>query len=242
MQMLSGKLVRLNVPQWFRDPEFQTWFNERLGRGLATWRHATDPLESCNITSAACKVLADALHTDVISADVLFEPIGVGSICEIEGESKRLEEAEEALSKVHDALKEASEKEGLTPELAQELRDLLDDKVLSADVLFEPGAIADPDVLEEEHQRLERAENTLGIVNERLRDCARKGLEEELFVYSDCFVGVDGGLRPDGTLSGEGTDSDMPERFWNVVVDAAKEASLSNPDNLHIIVWLSPEE
>lgn len=236
MQKFSGKLVRLNVPEWFKDPEFQAWFNQRLGKGLATWQNSAAPLEPLNLTPEACKSLADALHEDVICADVLFEPVGVGTLKEIKGEQQRLEEAEEALEKVHNALEEASKGEGLTPAQAQELYELLDEKVSSADVLFEPGAIADDDVLEEEYQRLETAEAALRFVSEGLHGCVRKATMEDLFTYADCFVGVDPGF------TGEGTDSDMPERFWDVVVDAARNVPGPNADGLHVLVWLSPNE
>lgn len=236
MQKFSGKMVRLNVPEWFKDLEFQTWFNDRLGKGLATWRHADTPLEPFNLPKDDCNELAGTLLDDVITADVLFEPIGVGSMLEIEGEQKRLQEAEDALDAVHTALDEAAKKDGLTPEMAEELAILLHDKVTGADVLFEPGAIADPEVLADEDQRLEQANNALAVVYERLHACARKAKLVDLYAYADCFVGVD------PTFSGEGTDSDMPEKFWNVVVEAARNAPGSNPNGLHVMVRLSPVE
>jgi hypothetical protein len=50
--------------------------------------------------------------------------------------------------------------------------------------------------------------------------------------WSDVFVGVDPGL------SGEGTDSDMPEPFWGYVVKACRDANVKSTQ--HILVWLSP--
>lgn len=236
MQKFSGKMVRLNVPEWFKDLEFQTWFNKRLGKGLATWQHADAPLDPVNLLKDECKELAGLLMEDVITADVLFEPIGVGTMHEIKGEQKRLQDAEDALDTIHTALEAASKKDGLTPEVAEELAILLHDKVTGADVLFEPGAIADPEELAEEDKRLEEANSTLAVVYERLHACARKAKLVDRFTYADCFVGVD------PTFSGEGTDSDMPEKFWDAVVEAAKDASGPNRDGLHILVWLSPTE
>jgi hypothetical protein len=236
MQKFSGKLVRLNVPEWFKDQEFQAWFNKHLGKGLATWQNAGEPLEPVNLPKADCKQLAEELWDDVNSADVLFEPIGVGTMLEIKGEKERLQEAEDALNTVHTALEDASKKDGLTPEMAEELAILLHDKVIGADVLFEPGAIADPEVLAEEDQRLDQANNTLAVVYERLHDCARKAKLEDRYAYADCFVGVD------PTFSGEGTDSDMPEKFWNAVVEAARNEPGPNPNELHVLVWLCPTE
>jgi len=137
---------------------------------------------------------------------------------------------------VHTSLKDASSKDGLTPAEAERLAELLDDKVLGADVMFEPFAIGDPEVYAEEEKRLEQAQGTLDLVHERLRDCFRKDPMEDRYAYADCFVGVDPGF------SGEGTDSDMPEKFWNVVVDAARKAVGPNHDGLHVMVWLSPIE
>lgn len=51
--------------------------------------------------------------------------------------------------------------------------------------------------------------------------------------FPDLFVGVD------PSLTGEGTDSDMPQAYWSQVVDAAAQAG-PNPDRLHIIVRISP--
>lgn len=236
MQKFSGKMVRLNVPEWFKDLEFQAWFNKRLGKGIATWQHADTPLEAVNLPKAECKELAGLLMEAVITADVLFEPIGVGTMLEIEGEKKRLQDAEDALDTIHTALDEASKKDGMTPEMAEELAILLHDKVTGADVLFEPGAIADPEVLAEEDQRLEHANSALAVVYERLHACARKAKLVDRFAYSDCFVGVD------ATFNGEGTDSDMPEKFWDAVVEAARNEPGPNPNGLHILVWLSPTE
>ena len=236
MQTFSGKLVRLNVREWFEDPEFQAWFNQRLGKGLATWQNASAPLEPINLTPEACKALADTLLEEVITADVLFEPIGVGTLSEVKGEQQRLKEAEDALDKAYEVLKEASLNKGLTPEQARELHDLLDEKVSRADVFFAPGAIADPEVLEDEEERLDAAIEALGYVSERLQECFKKAQMEDLYAYADCFVGVDPGF------SGEGIESDMPEKFWDVVVEAARNAPGPNPDGLHVVVWLSPSE
>lgn len=52
--------------------------------------------------------------------------------------------------------------------------------------------------------------------------------------FPDIFVGVD------PSMSGEGTDSDMPDEYWRAVVDVAAQARhLAN--GRHIIVWIEPE-
>jgi len=52
--------------------------------------------------------------------------------------------------------------------------------------------------------------------------------------YSDVFVGVD------PSLSGEGTDSDMPEHIWDQIVDIVRSNPLPNPYRNHIIVRIAP--
>lgn len=233
MQALRGNMIRLDVPAWFKDPDFQAWYNERLGKGLATWRHATDPLPPYVVSKEICFDLAKRLLDEVITADVLFEPMGVGSMAEIQAERQRLDEASDALDQIHNALCEAGDKDGLAPTEATELLELLTEKVTGADVLFEPWAIGDPDVLEEEEGRLETAETALNVIEETLRDLSNNVDQGDRYSFADCFVGVD------PSFSGEGTDSDMPEKFWNVVVEKARTVG-SSPDGLHVLVWISP--
>ena len=52
--------------------------------------------------------------------------------------------------------------------------------------------------------------------------------------FSDVFVGVD------PSLTGEGTDLDMPEKFWDEIVRVCQDVNPFNPHRLHIMVHLSP--
>jgi len=235
MNVLKGQMVRLNVAQWYRDPEFQTWFNSQLGKGLATWCNAAVPLKPVNLPAAECREIACNLMDDVITADVLFEPINAGSAADIEHEQKRLKAAEEALNKIHEALEEAGEKDGLTPALAEELADLLQECVLDKQVFFDPDCPGDDEVEKDAEDRVEAAVGMLYALHTRLSNIVRQEASEDLYAYADCFVGVE----PE---CGEGTDSDMPERFWDIVVDAARQAKGPNHDRLHVLVWLCPTE
>ena len=235
MDSFVGLQVCLRVREWFAEPEFQAWFNQGLGKGLATWRHADNPLPSVFLCKEECARLAKDLEENVITSDVLFEPIGVGTLSEIKAEEQRLKDAEDALEKVVEALSEAAGNQGLSPSQAKELSLLLNDKVVSADVLFEPAAIADPEVYEDELDRLELAEETLFQTSILLAQCANEPEREDLFWFSDCFVGVD------PAFNGEGTDSDMPSKYWDVIVEAAKNAARHHGDALHVMVRLSPE-
>lgn len=53
--------------------------------------------------------------------------------------------------------------------------------------------------------------------------------------WSDVIVGVD------PSLSGEGTDNDMPAHIWNQILQACRE-HCKNPavtNGVHILVWIS---
>lgn len=51
--------------------------------------------------------------------------------------------------------------------------------------------------------------------------------------FSDVFVLVD------PSLNGEGSDSDMPEHIWSLLMEQCRKTF--HPDNdCHIVVWLSP--
>ncbi|ADC73209.1 hypothetical protein TK90_2723 (plasmid) [Thioalkalivibrio sp. K90mix] len=52
--------------------------------------------------------------------------------------------------------------------------------------------------------------------------------------YPDVFVGVD------PSFSGEGTDSDMPDPYWDEVVKAAQQAG-GGANGLHVVVWITPD-
>jgi hypothetical protein len=52
--------------------------------------------------------------------------------------------------------------------------------------------------------------------------------------YPDIFVGLD------PSLNGEGTDSDMPEAYWNALVASVQDQFVSGVSTLHVIVWIRP--
>lgn len=51
--------------------------------------------------------------------------------------------------------------------------------------------------------------------------------------YSDVMVLVD------PSLNGEGSDSDMPDDVWDMIVDECRKA-FSPSNGFHIVVWLCP--
>jgi hypothetical protein len=232
-----GKMVRMDVPDWYAEPEFQAWFNERLGRGLATWQHANAPLKAKHLQSQTCIELAERLAEYVIGADVLFEPVYIDSREEYDAEVDRLGDAREALDVVYASLVDAGNGSGLTATQCQALSERLANHVINADVLFEPSKSAE----QEEHDRLSLAIDTLDSIHTALVNEAIGGDE---YAYADCFVGVDPGFvkGEDGKLYAEGTDSDMPEKYWDKIVEAAYHAHhrFGSNSKCHIIVWLSP--
>lgn len=52
--------------------------------------------------------------------------------------------------------------------------------------------------------------------------------------YPDIFVGVD------PSLNGEGTDSDMPEPYWDALLASVRGQLVSGASTLHVIAWIRP--
>ncbi len=233
MNTIPGSMVRLNVPGWYEEPEFQTWFNRQLGKGLATWQHAGRKLQRSMVTPEECVDMARRLKEHVINAGVLFEPADVGDPELMESETLRLKEADEVLGRLDRDLVKGSEGDGLRGEIIKELSDELFGKVISADVLFEPVSAQPYEDYRSEVRRLNMAQTTLDSIAMRLQDIGARAESEDTHAYADCFVGVDPGFN------GEGTDSDMPEKYWNIIVEEARKACVGAPD-VHVLVWLSP--
>lgn len=221
MQTSNGAMVRIEVGSWYDDPEFQAWFNSKLGKGLATWRHANDPLTLPMYTPAQCKAMHDRLRMDVLDADVIAD-----------GEEEALAKARRTLDSLDTVLAHSAKADGMTLNLAKQLAEQLDQDVLNADVLFDVyPAMATAEQAESEQCRRDTAEETLHHLVETLVDGDSLGIDR--YAYSDCFVGVEPACP-------EGTDSDMPERFWDVIVEAAHQHHLALPSKRHVIVWLAP--
>lgn len=221
MQKYDGAMVRLEVAEWYDDPEFQAWFNKNLGRGLSTWRHANDPLTVPMFTADQCKNLHDRLRQDVLEADVL-----------VDGDEEGVVKARETLDHFDVLLTHSAKADGMTLHMAKKMAKCLDEDVLFADVLFDVyPAMATAEQSESEQCRRDTAEETLHNLVATLSDENSFGIDR--YAYSDCFVGVE-------PASAEGTDSDMPERFWEVIVNAAHQHRLAHVTNHHVIVWLAP--
>jgi hypothetical protein len=232
MDTIPGSMVRLNVPEWYEEPEFQAWFNRQLGRGLATWQPAKQPLFNSMASTAECEDMLQRLREHVVYADVLFEPCDVGDAELMASENARLDAANATLEKLSSQLEKGA-REGLRGEIILKLANKLFEDVISADVLFEPVSAQDFEIYQGEVRRLNMAQSTLDQIALRLHDIGERAECEDSHAYADCFVGVDPGFN------GEGTDSDMPEKYWDVVVEEAKKACVGSPD-VHVMVWLSP--
>ncbi len=232
MNTMSGSMVRLNVPEWYEEPEFQAWFNRQLGRGLATWQPAKQPLLNSMVSPAECEDMLRRMTEHVINADVLFEPCDVGDSEMMAAENARLNAANSTLEKVRAELEKGVD-EGLRGEVIEELSTKLFEDVISADVLFEPVSAQDFEDYQSEVRRLNMAQSTLDQIALRLHSIGERAISEDGHAYADCFVGVD------PAFNGEGTDSDMPEKYWDVVVEEARKACAGSPD-VHVLVWLSP--
>lgn len=233
MEAVNGSMVRLNVPEWFEEPEFQVWFNRMLGKGLATWQPAVKKLQISVILPSECADMASRLTEHVSNADVLFEPVDMGDEELMASEAERLREAKRSLDNLHTALVTGAEGEGLKGDLIKELADELFTHVISADVLFEPHSAQPFEDYQSEVRRLNMAQSVLDQIGMRLQDVGSRAICEDQHAYADCFVGVD------PAFNGEGTDSDMPEKYWDIVVEEARKACIGKPD-VHVMVWLSP--
>lgn len=235
MNAMPGSMIRLNVPQWFKEPEFQEWFNRQLGRGLATWQPANQRLQAYSISRAECEDMARRLKTHVVDAEVFFTPLDTGDAEMLESEQSRVDGAMNCVQQVYEHLKTGSEENGLSGEILVELAERLFSEVIGADVFYEPELDQQHDCYREEVRMINMATSTLDQIAMRLQSVGEMAASEDAYAYSDCFVGVD------PAFNGEGTDSDMPEKYWDVIVEEARKVARGH-NGLHVMVWLSPVE
>lgn len=230
VEAVPSRMVRLNVRGWFDDPEFQKWFNSRLGKGLASWQPTSEPLTISVIDQSEHESLAEILLLTVINADVLFDPVNCGDDEMFRSEVNRVQKAQKTLDSIYHELSSAGE--GVIGSgSCSEMAEALVENVINADVFFEPcGEVASSEQEQSEYDRLKAAQSTLDDLYKRFTEVSESANH---CGYSDVFVGVD------PSFNGEGTDSDMPERFWDVVVEEARKAAVGSRPECHVVVWLA---
>lgn len=225
-----GKFVRINAPEWFSDPEFQAWINSRLGEGLATWQHTDKPLAQGVLVPHESGLLAsELLLSDAINADVFFEPhqsSTVVTLCRLDvgylNELVRLKTARQTLDNAVMILKQLEAGGQVEIIACHAMAEKLVSDVINADILFDTENADSSEI-----ERYNKAIKAFDFAYQQLMSVVVNGFDYE---YGDIFVTVE----PD---AGEGSDSDMPEKFWNEVVRLAKEAG---PSSQAIVAWISP--
>lgn len=228
IETTTGMTVCMSV-NWFKEKPFQDWFNSRLGKGLATWNPAAqllgyvDPKECRDLAS----MIEEVLHSNVISGS----NTNIFDIKHAE-ESPENRLARVTLEELINIFESGAEKVGLQhaalPQLAQELLC----NVIDAPMFTEIGNSGiGPDEEKSQNCRIAAAKAKLNKLYDIMISIPDN---DDMATYCDCFVGVDPGL------SGEGTDSDMPEEYWNQIVDHVQKLYRGPNDGMHIVAWLKP--
>jgi len=225
MDISQSKTVKLHVPEWFRQPDFQAWYNRKLGHDLATWQPTRQPLSNdTSLPADACAHHARAIQDHVFNADVWYEPSKTFSD-DYEAEITELGKVDQALSAVMRTLAAAGEQDGLDIEAIQPLHHELHNDVLMTEFLFDPHSADEEDRFKKAMMALEDLNASLKV---RLqRDSALNGDS-----YADCFVTVE-------PQSAEGSDSDLPQPYWDIVVREAHKV-VDGTEDCHVVVWISP--
>lgn len=221
----SGTLVRLHVPHWFAAGDFQAWFNQNLGKGLASWQPMTQPLQQMALSADQCGSYAERLNRLMIKTDVMAQADSDLADCRAQ-QANRRGEALHALTRTLELLQHAqATNEGLTLTLGRIIDHLLKVSVLDNEALLVPQTESDQLAVEA----------AVSLLNE-LRKAATTADEDatiSTMEYADCFVSVD------PSCNGEGQESDMPEPYWSQIVEAARKARTGS-EQTNIIVQLSP--
>ena len=221
----SGTLVRLHVPDWFAASDFQAWFNRNLGKGLATWQPADQPLEQMVLGASECGEYLERLRRFVLRADVLIQADALNEDHRIAQVCRR-EEAKHVLNLTAELLENAIfETIGISIDTGRTMDDRLQVSVLDNDALRDARDESEQQAVDEAVAFLNELKSALTTVCD---DLTASRIE-----YSDCFVSVD------PSCNGEGPESDMPEPYWSQIVEAARKARTGD-ERTHIIVQLSP--
>ncbi|KXS55050.1 MAG: hypothetical protein AWU57_553 [Marinobacter sp. T13-3] len=219
-----SKTVKIAAPEWFREPEFQAWYNTRLGRDLATWQDAQHPLSSdVRLSASECAEHAQVITEAVWQADIWITP-NKGDPDTFDAEIDALKDARMILANLILKLEAASKDNGLDIDTIKSLRPDLR-KVMESDVFMEPKYEFEQITHTKAMDALEALEDTLLIRTQRTAALSGDSLP-------DVFVTVE-------PQSAEGIHSDMPERYWDVVVREAHKVA-DGTEDCQIVVWISP--
>lgn len=227
-EVTTGLTVRMTV-DWFKEKPFQDWFNSRLGLGLATWNPSMQLLGYMGPGGCAAQA--------VLLSEVRGSRLIAGSEAHLfdgskgpDTEAHRL--ARKTIETLEQAFKKGASGRGIAHETLSVMADELMNNVINQDVFSSPSASGvSQEEFESQKMCLADAKRKLNELYEMLKsapDC------EDMAAYCDCFVGVDPGLN------GEGTDSDMPEQYWDVIVKNVRDLYRGLNDGIHIVVWLTP--
>lgn len=220
--------VKIHAPEWFKQPDFQAWYNRKLGQGLATWQNTLRPLDtSAAISAPMCQYFAHALKENIINADVFYEPARnlFNSFAEFEEDQASVKASEQAIIDIAEILESGANGEGAGIEQIN----LIDQKLTETDII---DSLSEAEC-DEEMAQYYKAVNTIEALDKCVQAQRVKASDDNPATsFADCFVTVE----PE---SAEGSDSDLPEPYWDIVVKEAHKRA-NGQEDCQIVVWISP--